>query len=222
MQVPIQEGSSPLTRGKLSFSNVDNVTGRLIPAHAGKTSDLRAQLGQFGAHPRSRGENSPLTVGVALSCGSSPLTRGKPVDEETRSFTARLIPAHAGKTEVVGETPTGPAAHPRSRGENRATLSTAALSSGSSPLTRGKPEVVRGPYCASGLIPAHAGKTPRAVTRLRALSAHPRSRGENQQPFDLGAESRGSSPLTRGKHVAATPWPARPRLIPAHAGKTFS
>ena len=121
---------------------------------------------------------------------------------------------------MVGETPTGPAAHPRSRGENTGGGRRARRCWGSSPLTRGKPEVVRGPYCASGLIPAHAGKTPRAVTRLRALSAHPRSRGENQQPFDLGAESRGSSPLTRGK-PRSTIWATiASGLIPAHAGKT--
>ena len=220
MQVPIQEGSSPLTRGKLSFSNVDNVTGRLIPAHAGKTSDLRAQLGQFGAHPRSRGENSPLTVGVALSCGSSPLTRGKPVDEETRSFTARLIPAHAGKTEVVGETPTGPAAHPRSRGENTGGGRRARRCWGSSPLTRGKQGNIVDRCAVVRLIPAHAGKTRSGPWSVLRVWAHPRSRGENAARGDKIAGAFGSSPLTRGKLHGHDVASLGSRLIPAHAGKT--
>ena len=220
VQVPIQEGSSPLTRGKLSFSNVDNVTGRLIPAHAGKTSDLRAQLGQFGAHPRSRGENSPLTVGVALSCGSSPLTRGKPVDEETRSFTARLIPAHAGKTEVVGETPTGPAAHPRSRGENTGGGRRARRCWGSSPLTRGKQGNIVDRCAVVRLIPAHAGKTRSGPWSVLRVWAHPRSRGENAARGDKIAGAFGSSPLTRGKLHGHDVASLGSRLIPAHAGKT--
>ena len=52
-------------------------------------------------------------------------------------------------------------AHPRSRGENEYGFAVADKDSGSSPLTRGKLGVVgvRGPVV--GLIPAHAGKTPR-------------------------------------------------------------
>ena len=70
-------------------------------------------------------------------------------------------------------------------------------------------------------IPAHAGKTTPTRRPWCGSSAHPRSRGENQQRLDLGAESRGSSPLTRGKpdpvDSATHVW----RLIPAHAGKTL-
>ena len=52
-------GSSPLTRGKRRFDQIDQPRGRLIPAHAGKTS-LRAILTHIeAAHPRSRGENQP-------------------------------------------------------------------------------------------------------------------------------------------------------------------
>ena len=71
--------------------------------------------------------------------------------------------------------------------------------------------------------------------------AHPRSRGENRQgslfrgpvdwliPAHAGKTEgvlchecgkRGSSPLTRGKHLAAWIAGVTPGLIPAHAGKT--
>ena len=71
-----------------------------------------------------------------------------------------------------------------------------------------------------GLIPAHAGKTVGLDGVYRALSAHPRSRGENPTGSAAPPTVRGSSPLTRGK-LADLPGSDRTlRLIPAHAGKT--
>ena len=71
-------GSSPLTRGKRGCGRGRARRGRLIPAHAGKTSPAgRPRRGSL-AHPRSRGETSPLGHTVARAGGSSPLTRGKP------------------------------------------------------------------------------------------------------------------------------------------------
>ena len=97
-----------------------------------------------------------------------------------------------------------------------------ALSVGSSPLTRGKPPSVLSRRWDPGLIPAHAGKTCWTSGMTRKHWAHPRSRGENQAAVTDGRSEHGSSPLTRGKLSAReTDWP-RARLIPAHAGKTFS
>ena len=52
------------------------------------------------------------------------------------------------------------------------------------------------------------------------MTAHPRSRGENQSFFDLAVNGNGSSPLTRGKPSGAFCSAPRSGLIPAHAGKT--
>ena len=71
-----------------------------------------------------------------------------------------------------------------------------------------------------GLIPAHAGKTRPPWPGGHGSPAHPRSRGENASSSMPIKSAYGSSPLTRGKHVATPSWAARPRLIPAHAGKT--
>ena len=71
---------------------------------------------------------------------------------------------------------------------------------GSSPLTRGKP-VAAWRACA-------------------ACAAHPRSHGENRSLRFRGRHWSGSSPLTRGKQGCAGVGVIRPRLIPAHAGKT--
>ena len=70
-----------------------------------------------------------------------------------------LIPAHAGKTiaQVMGLKIFR--AHPRSRGENTAAGLPAAGAGGSSPLTRGKPDMHKVRIFEQRLIPAHAGKT---------------------------------------------------------------
>ena len=131
-----------------------------------------------------------------------------------------LIPAHAGKTLTNQGSPHHAKAHPRSRGENRRPLVRPERRSGSSPLTRGKRWRERTDETAARLIPAHAGKT-RIYTEGRDIpGAHPRSRGENMAFFSVTSRRRGSSPLTRGKHLRRSDRRDRRRLIPAHAGKT--
>ena len=50
---------------------------------------------------------------------------------------------------------------------------------GSSPLTRGKQFRIKNAELETGLIPAHAGKTPEYHSVDEESRAHPRSRGEN-------------------------------------------
>ena len=52
--------------------------------------------------------------------------------------------------------------------------------------------------------------------------AHPRSRGENTALVSQRFQFGNSSPLTRGKLSNGLRSPSRPRLIPAHAGKTHT
>ena len=175
-----------------------------------------------------------------MRAGSSPLTRGKPRYTVGPMGVHGLIPAHAGKTPPWLGVTSWWTAHPRSRGENPKPVTPPEPGWGSSPLTRGKRETFGADAERRGLIPAHAGKTPRHRSGTRRTAAHPRSRGENtliraddknfrahprsrgeNSPLHLTpSEVQGSSPLTRGK-----PWPARyghrgRGLIPAHAGKT--
>ena len=76
--VRVRGGSSPLTRGKLPARRRLEGHCRLIPAHAGKTRSTLCAHKSRRAHPRSRGENACVSVSYFCSCGSSPLTRGKP------------------------------------------------------------------------------------------------------------------------------------------------
>ena len=112
-------GSSPLTRGKRRLPRMGLWGRGLIPAHAGKTHRLSARQGRGSAHPRSRGENLAPSTGSPSDGGSSPLTRGKLLELAQCLTVPGLIPAHAGKTATRSGSPSYPAAHPRSRGENK-------------------------------------------------------------------------------------------------------
>ena len=195
-----RDGSSPLTRGKQPRGSSRRGGGWLIPAHAGKTPLLTRSSRTARAHPRSRGENAIVIGMVREGMGSSPLTRGKPSWSKRPTPTARLIPAHAGKTRRPRRRGKSRWAHPRSRGENEYLKRGSFISPGSSPLTRGKllRSIVQ--QGVQGLIPAHAGKT-------------------SNQPGSGGATG-GSSPLTRGKQRIRPARLSRAGLIPAHAGKT--
>ena len=213
-------GSSPLTRGKRRRRVSRPRSGRLIPAHAGKTPSRSSARPGNAAHPRSRGENLIKRVSKDPPSGSSPLTRGKRLQSDPFVTSVRLIPAHAGKTRGPLTAQARSWAHPRSRGENVRNEAHQSINRGSSPLTRGKPLNHGLQRLVHGLIPAHAGKTGRARNRRAGRSAHPRSRGENDTPFARAVTHAGSSPLTRGKRGSGLRLRASARLIPAHAGKT--
>ena len=172
------------------------------------------------AHPRSHGENHSKGGKARTVPGSSPLTRGKRVFGGERQGCVRFIPAHAGKTNSAGLYPISLPAHPRSRGENLGNTLWSAGKSGSSPLTRGKPDALPHAGGCERLIPAHAGKTGPQADRPDRLGAHPRSRGENFGVEEDSGLIDGSSPLTRGKPDAIRQDRHHHRLIPAHAGKT--
>ena len=198
-------GSSPLTRGKQGEDLDHAASSGLIPAHAGKTRSTASSTRSPPAHPRSRGENRCACLGVRVVPGSSPLTRGKRelfgADAERRG----LIPAHAGKTVEGGAHEVRLPAHPRSRGENGATMDKIVALVGSSPLTRGKREGHGRAVSLPGLIPAHAGKTITSRGYAPPRRAHPRSRGENGARPHVTRAEEGSSPLTRGKRPGAGP-----------------
>ena len=152
-------GSSPLTRGKHDDVTPGGLHLGLIPAHAGKTAVRPTWRRSRWAHPRSRGENLPVLSALETTMGSSPLTRGKPVERRPRRARRRLIPAHAGKTARPTSSGNPPGAHPRSRGENTEIGARTPAARGSSPLTRGKLADQALTLDGLGLIPAHAGKT---------------------------------------------------------------
>ena len=194
---------------------------RLIPAWAGKTLAASSAIESPRAHPRVSGENMSPPVSPPVTMGSSPRERGKPcLGIQVRSR-KRLIPARAGKTNVLTVCYFKTRAHPRAGGENFDLPFTAERMSGSSPRGRGKLLVAVVREALRGLIPARAWKT-RCSSWVRApLSAHPRAGGENTVAAAPMAGPNGSSPHGRGKLPGVLDLVTVSGLIPAWAGKTL-
>ena len=91
-------GSSPRMRGKPRSSTRRSPTPRIIPAHAGQTSDYFSSEIISSDHPRACGANLIVFGVVHTHLGSSPRMRGKLARPCTSSADLRSIPAHAGQT----------------------------------------------------------------------------------------------------------------------------
>ena len=152
-------GSSPLARGTLAFIVIMPFLVRLIPARAGNTSGSGACVRGSTAHPRSRGEHGTPHLIHVLDFGSSPLARGTQKPPRNLQRLPRLIPARAGNTVPECRAARRVPAHPRSRGEHKATMLVAAAHTGSSPLARGTRGRDPRRQMRNRLIPARAGNT---------------------------------------------------------------
>ena len=214
------EGSSPRVRGKLSACSSLYFFSRLIPACAGKTMAALLRPWSWRAHPRVCGENCASVSHTTHRRGSSPRVRGKRAPPSWAGHQGRLIPACAGKTPSTDGRSSAEAAHPRVCGENMPRVNLCTNPGGSSPRVRGKPGIRPRPLQERRLIPACAGKTPRALPSVCPCSAHPRVCGENLRKSAHMSAGSGSSPRVRGKPTWSAGSGVDYGLIPACAGKT--
>ena len=72
------------------------------------------------------------------------------------------------------------------------------------------------------IIPALAGNTDLLMPASKALTDHPRSRGEYEEVYDYKVSDYGSSPLSRGIRAERLQRLESPGIIPALAGNTSS
>ena len=168
------------------------------------------------------GENSSAAARIASVGGSSPRVRGKPPHRRRSRHTIRLIPACAGKTNILVILLADPTAHPRVCGENKYSGNTSGRPHGSSPRVRGKRPHSGTTSGRRGLIPACAGKTRRVWGLDAQRGAHPRVCGENLSMVFYYVGCVGSSPRVRGKLSFRGSRIYERGLIPACAGKTTS
>ena len=173
------------------------------------------------AHPHVCGENKGVAVLGKGMKGSSPRVRGKLIGCAGVRVDDGLIPACAGKTKSPSTQSVKGRAHPRACGENVAWCGIHARA-GSSPRMRGKRRHSEQRRIPRRLIPAHAGKTLACDRGRSTRRAHPRACGENFKDGGSVEPQQGSSPRMRGKLSSLLGRLLRPRLIPAHAGKTFN
>ena len=138
---------------------------------------------------------------LGVDRGSSPHTRGIPIETYTGHQRRRFIPAYAGNTPPGARTSQAAAVHPRIRGEYNHIDGKCRRRNGSSPHTRG----------------IRTG----GVTGRGACTVHPRIRGEYSQSSSTNVPTDGSSPHTRGIRSAGHPKQRPLRFIPAYAGNTF-
>ena len=94
--------------------------------------------------------------------------------------------------------------------------------SGSSPHTRGALAASLAVESTEGIIPAYAGSTFMPMPRADMDWDHPRIRGEHGALWTPNRDQPGSSPHTRGAHVAERPPIPPDRIIPAYAGSTYA
>ncbi len=154
------------------------------------------------------------------SSGSPPLARGPLVPGEVQVNDRRLTPARAGTTSIRAVPRTGRTAHPRSRGDHRASAIITVKAVGSPLLARGPHHRAARRKSDPRLTPARAGTTKPHAEGKPAPSAHPRSRGDHGRPFREVDVDDGSPPLARGPHFDALLDEEPLRLTPARAGTT--
>ncbi len=146
--------------------------------------------------------------------------RGKPGANGAVVMGERIIPAHAGQTDVARWSGNWRTDHPRACGANSRLLQAATTSLGSSPRMRGKQRLTSIEHFAERIIPAHAGQTAVPTVADGTRSDHPRACGANHDCVRPLFRPFGSSPRMRGKHAVAGAARRVVRIIPAHAGQT--
>ena len=146
-------------RGKHVVGVHDAVEVRIIPAHAGQTSQRTRPQANGTDHPRACGANHSSRAPTVRHGGSSPRMRGKPGRYGRTLAGCRIIPAHAGQTS--GSFWIGDGV------------------SGSSPRMRGKHCGAKIKAIHGRIIPAHAGQTQVVKSWRVAVTDHPRACGAN-------------------------------------------
>ena len=153
-----------------------------------------------------------------LHHGSSPHEWGTLASTINEQVEIRFIPACAGNASRA-LTRRGPTSvHPRMRGERSSARIHNARLSGSSPHTRGTPAADDPMTALVRFIPAYAGNALALHAGTSSPAVHPRIRGERDSWKNAAVSTSGSSPHTRGTHVAALGHRRRSRFIPAYAG----
>ncbi len=214
-----RSGSSPRMRGTLWLMSSGLVLPGIIPAHAGNTNSAAPKDSSDRDHPRACGEHRLHGIAKDYCRGSSPRMRGTRRASRIPHMQDGIIPAHAGNTEFRHTTWLKSRDHPRACGEHPRLSHRRLLGRGSSPRMRGTQNVYLVSSVFAGIIPAHAGNTPRdrrrsggdtgiipahagnTIKHLRRnhnLRDHPRACGEHIVDSRYRSGLPGSSPRMRG------------------------
>ena len=110
-------GSSPRMRGAVLEHFHGCLCERIIPAHAGSSDVYDCVLSDIVDHPRACGEQGSFVLTTPATAGSSPRMRGAGRFTWSVAWSARIIPAHAGSSRLLGHLYHAFKDHPRACGE---------------------------------------------------------------------------------------------------------
>ena len=166
-------------RGKEVGKHVLLRSGRITPAHAGKSHSSRLLPSVLPDHPRACGEKGSFIVLSEGMIGSPPRMRGKARLQGKQESKEGITPAHAGKSgraycKIYNEW-------------------------GSPPRMRGKASVFHPFSLGLGITPAHAGKSSFKIIHYIPIWDHPRACGEKVCVDFAVVYWLGSPPRMRGK-----------------------
>ena len=150
-------------------------------------------------HPRACGEKSQSQVPVIGAPGSPPRMRGKARQELLRRSSARITPAHAGRSTRWSRSCRRWWDHPRACREKHGKGGLYMDGQGSPPRMRGKVEQMLVDPVGDGITPAHAGKSRKPHMQACARRDHPRACGEKYLMRDLPVSLDGITPAHAGK-----------------------
>ena len=170
------------------------------------TGPTRKIFGSFCSHLRDRYISFTRELSLQgnkadAERGSSPLTRGTQHCRQILHLQFRFIPAYAGNSCRGRSRPKASTVHPRLRGELTALVLAFFGAFGSSPLTRGTPDIGQRCIDPNRFIPAYAGNSIAGSRQVLPYPVHPRLRGELPGNSNNVNPDIGSSPLTRGTRL---------------------
>ena len=166
------------------------------------------------------GKNSAATCSTALTAGSPPHVREKPILNRQKYSRLRITPACAGKTLSSRLLADALKDHPRMCGKNYRVRMLMDRVAGSPPHVREKLRSCNCQRIFSRITPACAGKTMATLQFRRIIQDHPRVCGKNDLTKVIEAAMTGSPPRVREKPRFFAYIGTYHRITPACAGKT--
>ena len=212
-------GLSPRVRGNPSRHRYFVSRSGPIPACAGQPFfALEAPKG-LGAYPRVCGATRQLKYANYYGPGLSPRVRGNLFHTGTLMPLSGPIPACAGQTDLLRESPRDFRAYPRVCGATVFGLAWSNSRGGLSPRVRGNPTQEVRALADYGPIPACAGQPIGVPNERTPLGAYPRVCGATRCAQLVAPSLQGLSPRVRGNPTLAKDYGTSAGPIPACAGQ---
>ena len=195
-----RQGSSPHAGSRRDAAGLEGRRERLIPARGESTVRARPSRSGAGAHPRTRGVDSPGTRGPDVDVGSSPHAGSRLAALAVRRCGRGLIPARGESTGPCVPSLRAARAHPRTRGVDSSLTGPPGSRDGSSPHAGSR-------HWSGGCGPRVPGLIP--------------ARGESTRPSWAGTPPcRGSSPHAGSRRELVHVCAVLGGLIPARGEST--